>query len=219
MMYSMGIGPFPRNEAKNDFFSSAKSVFQEGSCARSKESQHPLMPIMEIVMPRRKSKFQDSEFVRIATFSVGSERLRIDEGGRIEEDPELLISFGKLVDQMSVAAGVNFKFCQICVLEGAYVSDVLGVKSLANQRDEIVALFNRFEDDVEKLERNVDADEPGNASKCGVSNMSLGVLEASAALSGSSGEAKANIMLDDGHKIDIIHPIDHGPENAFKLFG
>ena len=85
-----------------------------------------------------------------------------------------------------------------------YISDVLGVAALTNARDEIVALFNRFEEDVQKLETNAGDDDPGSASSCGVSNKSLGVLEAAAALSSANGVA--NIVLDDGRKIELIAP-------------
>ena len=156
-------------------------------------------------MPKKKAvEFQDCDFVRVATLKVGSNRLRMDEEGRIIEDPELLASFKGLVDAMLEATKANFRFGKICVTEGAYIVDVSCVASLTNQDAEIVALFEKFKQDVDRLELNAERQDPTSASACGVSSPSLDVLEA--ALKMKESENVVSVVLDDGQEIELSAP-------------
>ena len=156
-------------------------------------------------MPKKKTvEFQDCDFVRVATLKVGSDRLCMDEEGRIIEDPELLAAFKGLVDAMLEATKANFRFGKICVTEGAYIVDVCCVAGLTNQDAEIVALFEKFDQDVERLELNAGCEDPISASACGVSSPSLDVLEA--ALEMRRSDNVVSVVLDDGQEIELTAP-------------
>ena len=156
-------------------------------------------------MPKKKTvKFQNCDFVRVATLKVGSDRLCMDEEGRIIEDPELLASFKGLVDAMLKETKANFRFGEICVREGAYIVDVCCVAGLTNQDAKIVALFEKFAQDVERLELNAGYQEPTSASACGVNSPSLDVLVAALEM-GRSGNV-VSVVLDDGQEIELSTP-------------
>lgn len=155
-------------------------------------------------MPKGKTvEFRDCDFIRVASLRVGSDRLRMDAGGRIIEEPELLASFKSLVDAMLEAARANFRLGEICVTEGAYVVDVSCVPGLTDHGAEIAALFAKFKQDVERLELNAERPEPTTASTCGVSSLSLDVLEAALQM---GAEHVVSVVLEDGQEIELSKP-------------
>lgn len=155
-------------------------------------------------MSRKKVEFQDQDFIYVATLKVPSDRLRKDEMGRIVEYPELLSSFNGLVDAMLEAARSKLRFGKICVIEGAYIVDVHCVGGLTDQGDEIAALFERFNREVDRLELNAGRPEPTSAAACGVSTPSLDVLEAALEMKGSN--HSVSVVLADGKEIELRAP-------------
>lgn len=155
-------------------------------------------------MPRKKVEFQDHDFIYVATLKVPSDRLRMDGMGRIVEYPELLASFNGLVDAVLEAAKSKIRFGKICVIEGAYIVDVHCVGGLIDQGDEVAALFERFNLEVDRLELNAGRPEPTSAAACGVSTPSLDVLEAALEMKGS--DHAVSVVLADGKEIELRAP-------------
>ena len=134
-------------------------------------------------MARKKVEFCGSNFVNVARLMVRSDRLRFDDMGRLVEDPELLSSFNCLVDAVREASREELRFGDICAVESAYIVDIYCVTGLTEKGDKVRALFDKFNDDVARLERNAQTKEPANHSACGVSKTSLEVIEAALEIS------------------------------------
>ena len=155
-------------------------------------------------MSRKKVEFQSEEFVYAATLKVQSDRLRMDNFGRIVEQPELLASFNDLVDAVSEAAKSKVSFGEICIVEGAYIVDIRCVGDLIERGAEIKALFEKFNSDIDRLELNAKKPEPTSHSACGVSTPSLEVLEA--ALKIDEAKHTISILVDGEHEIKMCAP-------------
>lgn len=126
---------------------------------------------------------QEQRFVRAATIRVESNRLQLDDAGRIIEDPELLAHFAQFVEGLKKMAANEFRYGELVVEEGAYACDVTVAEGLVEPWSKVDALLNRFDGDSLRLERNGGLDKPGSAADCGVSPVALGVLETASVLS------------------------------------
>lgn len=158
-------------------------------------------------MPKKKRfELQSAECGGVASLRVKSALLRLDEQGRIVEEPNLLRLFIKFVTAMSEAMGKQFLFGDICVIEGAYVVDVLCAPGLEENGREIAAFIESYEKDVAQLASNEASGEGKNAPDCGVSAPSFDVLQAASALAGA--DHYVSVVLNEGQEHKLKVPSD-----------